>query len=188
MAWPIRVAIEEPAPGVEVWPLVTHTDAAQWCESQWLPLWQVAIENQGSVAAPSRDSRDYEPAQDEPVTLACAIERASPRGAGTQRLVVVGTHSYGQFGWLADHVTHDQRVVDGRPVRSHPGNLELLDASISYLAGRDELIAQSPEAGDSPTIRAIDERTLRLIRAGLALGLPALVLVVGGVGAVVWRR
>lgn len=189
MAWPIHLSIASPAAGVEVWPLITHADSAMWGESQWLGLWQVAIENQGNIAPPERDARDFIPPVGEPFTLASAIERPVPGGGGVmQRLVIVGTHSYGQYGWLADPITQDQNVVDGRPVRSHPGNIELLDASISYLAGLDEMIAQSPEAGDSPMIRDIDERTLRLVRGGLALGLPILVLALGGILALLRGR
>jgi hypothetical protein len=189
MAWPIRLWAEEVPPGVEVSPLVTHRSASWWGESQWLGLWQVAIENQATLpSAPSRDARDFSPEEGSSMVLAYAIERAAPAGDGSQRLVVVGTHSYGQYGWLADPITHDQSVVDGRTTRSHPGNLELFDASIAFLAGLDTLIAQSPEAGDSPTIRALDEGTLRMIRLWLALGLPAGVLVVGAAVSVVRRR
>ncbi|HRJ50524.1 MAG TPA: hypothetical protein PKU91_08320, partial [Phycisphaerales bacterium] len=196
MAWPLRITLNEAAAnaaGVEVWPLITHPAPAGetvWGESQWLPLWQIALENQASASnPPSRDDRDAPlPVQPSDAALACAIERASPAGTGTQRLVVVGTHSYGQYGWLADPITHDQRVIDGRPVRTHPGNLELLDASIAYLAGLDALIAQSPEAGDSPTIRAIDPAALRTLRLTIAFGIPALVLLAGAASMLVRRR
>ena len=196
MAWPLRISVSDSGvgAGVELWPLLTHPIAqpgeACWGESQWLSLWQGALENQAAIAAPpTLDARDHAfPEGETRVMLACAIERASPRGSGTQRIVVVGTHSYGQYGWLADPITHDQRVVDGRPVRTHPGNLELLDASIAYLAGLDTLIAQSPEAGDSPTIRALDAKTLRNLRLAIAFGVPGLVLVVGAWAMVIRRR
>lgn len=187
MAWPIRLSISTPPPGVEIAPLLTHADPSMWGESQWLGLWQVAMENQASVSSPpTRDARDLDLAGTEPVLLACAIERASA-GATDQRLVVVGTHSYGQYGWLADPITHDQNIVDGRPIRSHPGNLELLDASISYLAGLDDLIAQGPEAGDSPKIRDIAPGTLWKLRIALGIGLPASVLACAVLVAIIRR-
>jgi hypothetical protein len=76
-------------------------------------------------------------------------------------------------------VTQQGRLVDGRPVLQNPGNLELLDASVHWLAHQDELIAQSAAATAAPMVRAIDERSLRLVRFATIGGLPVFVLLCG---------
>ncbi|MEA5557619.1 hypothetical protein [Nodularia spumigena] len=180
MAWPIRLVLDPNAipQGATISPLYTHTHAFMWGESQWIGLWQIPLEAQANAApAPARDDRDEVIAPDEPVVLAAAVERRlSDR---VQRLIVVGTHSYGQFGWFADPITQDQTVIDGRSVAAHPGNFELLDASISYLAGHDELIAQSPGAQSAPLIGQLAPERLSLIRFLLVIGMPLGVLLGG---------
>lgn len=186
MAWPIRVSTQDQMPpGVTAEPLLAFSDASMWGESQWITLWQVGLESQATMPSPpTRDARDSEAPAGEPVTLAWAIQRRSPEDpARSQRIVVVGTHSYGQYGWFADGITHEQTLIDGRPVRLHPGNIELFDASIAYLAGMDQLIAQSPEARSTPVIGPIDEGRLRALRIALGLGMPGAVLVIG---VIVW--
>ncbi len=182
MAWPIRIdPSATPIAGVTAEPLMGMTDDRAWGESQWITLWQVGLESQSTLQSPpARDSRDFVPAAGNSIPLAWAIERRTPADATRlQRLVAVGTHSYGQYGWFADAVTHEQSVIDGRPVRAHPGNIELFDASIAYLAGMDQLIAQSPEARSSPIIGPIPAPRLRAIRLGLAAGMPLAVLLLG---------
>jgi hypothetical protein len=100
--------------------------------------------------------------------VAAASEKAS------QRIVVVGSND-----WAIDPVTQQGRVVDGRPVLQSPGNLELLDASVHWLAKQDALIAQSASATVAPMVRAIDDSALRSVRIATIAGLPVLVLVTG---------
>lgn len=186
MAWPIRIAaLDQMPPDVTAEPILGFADASMWGESQWITLWQVGLESQATMPSPpARDARDYEPASGESVSLAWAIQRRFPEDpTRAQRLVVVGTHTYGQYGWFADGITHERTMIDGRPVRMHPGNIELFDASIAYLAGMDQLIAQSPEARSTPVIGPMDEARLRAMRITLGLGMPGAVLVIG---VVVW--
>lgn len=182
MAWPIRIDPNAtPVSGVTADPLLGLSDDQVWGESQWITLWQVGLDAQTTLQnPPSRDARDLVPDSTSPAPLAWAIERRMPDNAmRLQRLVAVGTHSYGQFGWFADAITNEQSIIDGRPVRTHPGNIELFDASISYLAGMDQLIAQSPEARSSPMIGPIAQDRLRLTRLALAAGMPLAVLLIG---------
>lgn len=188
MAWPIRLLIDTSAipQGVTISPLYTHTHGFMWGESQWIGLWQIPLESQANATpAPARDDRDAPVGADEPVVLAAAIERRLDDRV--QRLIVVGTHSYGQFGWLADPITQDQTVIDGRSVAAHPGNFELLDASISYLAGHDELIAQSPGAQSAPLIGQLAPERLSLVRFLLVVGMPLGVLLAGLIFRLVTR-
>ncbi len=186
MAWPIHIAATDPMPaGVSAEPLAAVSDASIWGESQWITLWQVGLESQSTLPAPPvRDARDHQPLADESIPLAWAIQRRLPEDPSrAQRIVVVGTHSYGQYGWFADGITHEQTMIDGRPVRTHPGNIELFDAALAYLAGMDQLIAQSPEARSTPVIGPINEARLRALRLALGLGMPGAVLLIG---VIVW--
>ncbi|MBX3317622.1 MAG: hypothetical protein KF902_12270 [Phycisphaeraceae bacterium] len=190
MAWPIHIArSDDPIPGVRAEPLLTLRSDATWGESQWITLWQIGLESQSTLPAPpTRDARDLPPPANNEFTLAWAVERRPPDNPmSVQRLVIVGTHSYGQFGWFADGITHEQTSIDGRAVRTHPGNTELLDASIAYLAELDELIARSPEAGSTPVIRPIDPDRLRIIRLALALGMPGAILLIGAAAWIIRR-
>lgn len=191
MAWPIALEIlpERPA-DASIHAIYEMREPASWRESQWLGLWQVALENQAAVARPpERDARDEPVDPAAPPALVLAVERPSPTDPGrAQRLIVVGTHSYGQYGWFADPVAHDvQTDIDGRAVPTHPGNLELFDAALAYLSGRDELIAQSPGAQGAPMIRPIDPERLTLIRLALVAGLPISVLLLGALSRVLRR-
>jgi hypothetical protein len=60
-----------------------------------------------------------------------------------------------------------------------PGNLELLDQVVSYLCGRDDLIAQSAAATSVAMVQPIDDARLLRIRLAIIVGLPGLALLVG---------
>jgi hypothetical protein len=113
-----------------------------------------------------------------PWTVAWAATRDDPALDRPQRLVVVGSND-----WFVDQVTGEMTVVDGRPVARNPGNAELFEASVQWLAGRDELIASSPSAVAVPLIRPLSEVQLRLIRWLVIGAMPVLVLIVG----LAWR-
>lgn len=84
--------------------------------------------------------------------------------------------------WTIAAATAGQQV-DGRVPLLAPGNLELFEACVSWLAGQDELIAPSPAARAVPLVPPIAPGSLALVRWLLVLGLPTLVLAVG----VAWR-
>jgi len=108
------------------------------------------------------------------------IVAAERRDAGLppQRIVAVGSN-----GWFADAVAMQQRVVDGRTVPQHPGNLALLESAVLWLAFQEDRIAQSPDAGGIALIGDIEAGRLWRLRFGLIVLLPLLILGLG----VVWR-
>jgi len=173
LGWATPIEIEE-TPGVSVWPLLEVADADDvWAESEWIRLWS-------SSAAARRRQAPPEPTPglddlDGPWTLAVAAQRAHPSEAGElQRLVVVGATA-----WFFDASILPARRVDGRVAAALPGNGELIDASIAWLAGQDELIAPGAVARDIPRIGPIDPGALAAIRWTLALAPALAVLLLG---------
>ncbi len=164
----VPISPVEPAPErTVVWPLLTIPDDEDtWAEARW-----------------QSPPPDPDPKRDDltgPWHVAVAAERTRPDTlpaslpGGTQRLVVVGATQ-----WYIDRITGARIEVEGRVAARFPGNRELLDASIAWLAGRDELIARSPEAQEIPRIGSLTGAQLTAIRWLLIAGLPALVLATG---------
>jgi hypothetical protein len=158
--------------------LYTVNDPATWGESQWKELWSAVQAQRGPPPnLPSRDS-----ARDDangPWTIAAAATRHSPRTGREQRLVAIGAN-----GWFRDGVTTAQAAaVDGKPAPAFPGNAELLEASVYWLAGQDDRIAQSPTARAVPVIGPLDPGTRSGLRWLVLAGLPGLTLAAG----ILWR-
>jgi hypothetical protein len=86
----------------------------------------------------------------------------------------------GSNGWFFDGATQRGAKIDGRMAPLNPGNSELFDACISWLAHQDDLIAQSPTARTLPVVMPMEEKRLLVLRLAVVIGLPLLVLVVGG--------
>lgn len=177
---PLRVLPEAEAPRARVTPLYVLDDREAWAESEWLGLWTVSAPGtrRGTPATlPAKDSARDDGAG--PWVVAAAVERDRPHGGGTQRLVAVGANT-----WFTDRVTTQQASrVDGRVAAANPGNIELFEAAVSWLAGQDDRIGASATARAVPLIRPIDPSTLALVRWGVIGGLPVLTLAIG----VLWR-
>ena len=140
LEWPIAVNATS-ADGVRTWPLLVVDNKSAWAESQWLNYWQVRIADHELV--PDKPSRDSE--RDDvkgPWTVALAAERGPPSDA--QRLIVVGSNS-----WFMDRVALEQSVIDGRAAPAYPGNIELFEAAVYWLAGQDAMIAPAQPPGGS---------------------------------------
>jgi hypothetical protein len=175
LEWPIAIRSNASSQAA-VTPLFRIDDKQAWGESQWLSYMQVPIAQHASVPnPPTKDSRDD---ANGPWMVGCAVERGVPGLAQPQRLVIVGSNS-----WFTDQVMGEAASVDGRIVPANPGNLELLEASIYWLAGQDDAIAQSATARAVPLIRSLDPGTLVLLRWLAIAGLPGAVLGLG----VLWR-
>lgn len=177
-----------------------------WAESQWQRLRAVRREDRASIPQaqlPTPDAQREKLAPPASAMLTAGFAQAQwvvgaaaelTLGAETQgkglaqaqalsrRIIVVGSND-----WAIDPVTQQGRVVDGRPVLQNPGNLELLDAGVHWLAHQDELIAQSAAATVAPMVRAMDDRSLKMVRIATIAGMPMLVLLLG-VGLKVIRR
>ncbi len=168
--WPVALSLS-PVGGAEPAALFTIPGSPEtWAESQWSNLWVQRSRPELAPEQPSFDAaRDQQ--RDEYI-VAAAVERRGAGGAGL-RCVVVGANT-----WFVDDRAEAIRV-DGRIVDATPGNLELLEASVYWLARRDELIAASPGALAVPLVAEISGSQLRLVRLLVILGIPALVLLLG---------
>ncbi len=174
LQWPIPMRVVE-AKGARVTKIFEVNDPGLWAESEWLKFLQVPIEQHpGHPNPPSNDS-DRDDGKG-PWVLAAAVERTS--GDTVQRLVAVGSNT-----WFSDPILKDMTDVDGRPVSANPGNAELFDAAVSWLAGQDDLIAQSPTARAAPLIGQMSGTTRMALRVLAIVGMPTLVLLLG----LVWR-
>ena len=152
-----------------------------WRETQWLRLWQTPRAQRNLLA----DQPKYDAGtdlKDGPWLLAAAAQMKSVEGAASkQRLIAVGSSN-----WLVDQVTQQVAMVDGRAVPVAPANLELLDASVAWLAGEDDLIAPGPGARSIALVSALQDRQLIALRLLLVIGLPLGVLGLG-VAYRLWR-
>ena len=179
-AVPMTVELDRAAAGVRSWPLLDVDGGdRRWTETQWLSVWRaLGRSSTGEVRIAGDVSFDAEVAGETrgPWTVAAAGERD---GAGLERpsrAVVVGA-----WGWADDGLWSASAAVGGRVVRTNPGNIELIEASIEWLAGRDELIGRSA-AG--PPISRVDDLSagdLGLLRWILLGGVPVGVLVLWAV-------
>lgn len=188
--WPSALALDAGAvaSGRAV-PLVAFaSDRATWGERRWLTYRATPLERRGALAdqpAPDPTADLLAPPSGDRWVVAAAAERRGPEGesrsaaGGSQRVVIVGSS-----GWFFDPIAEERTIIDGRPVVANPGNAELFDASIEWLAGLDDMIAPSHRAAETPRIAAMPPARLETIRWGVALGPPTLVALAG----FVWRR
>ena len=160
-------------------------DAATWSETQWLRLWQAqGVPEQERHLIPEQPQfTEGVDQRDGPWTVAAAVERRSAETGGRQRLVAVGSNI-----WYTDRVAFNLVAGEaGRAVTAWPGNLELFESSVYWLAGQERLIAQSVTARATPRVREMSKGELGVLRWGVVAGLPLAVLVVGGLLRLVRR-
>ncbi|MEM9372366.1 MAG: hypothetical protein AAGA55_01865, partial [Planctomycetota bacterium] len=178
LPWAVPIQIESGDDDSAFPIIVAEGDRAEdyWAENQWLRFWSTP----GQSRALMRSQPEFNPETDrrsDEWVLAAAGERVD-RGA-TQRMVVIGSNA-----WATDGVIEAaEQLVDGRITTRFPGNGTLLDASIAWLAGQDELIAPGADARPIATIEPLAPAQLNTIRWILVGGLPALILISGAA----WR-
>lgn len=190
LEWPIPLERTDNADaGTTISPLLTLDIPGAWSERDWLAYWRTPRNQRALLRDPptftepdtDADPEDSTAQADRrgPFTVAVTIERA-PAGALARpsRVVAVGTNL-----WFFDRVWQSQQTLAGRGVLTNPGNPEFFDASVLWLAGRDELIAPSPQARPVARIKPISEKGLLALRWALIGGLPLAILAVGGL----WR-
>jgi hypothetical protein len=148
-----------------------------WGESEWQGYWQTPGDQRHMVVnPPAPDSARDDTGTPEGWTVAAAIERDVPGDTTSQRQRVIVVAS---SGWFLDAITQSGRVIDGRRVESNPGNLELFESAVFWLARSDELIARSATAEAAPLIPALSQQARAMTSWGLVIGLPIIVLLVG---------
>lgn len=147
--------------------LTTPADAQTWGESQWLRVYQTPREQVPLIPDQPKFDEGRDLRGSGVWTLALAAEKDG------QRAVVVGSNS-----WITDKYSEQMGTVEGRQTLLFPGNVELFEASVLWLAGQDTMIAQSPAARSVAMVRAIESPSLARLRWSIVLGLPGLVLLV----------
>lgn len=169
--WATPLTIAENADAVPILNIEDSPDV--WAEAEWLSHANMPDDRPwASAAAPTpNDTFDIVAG---PWTIGVAIERILPPGASRQRIVTIGSP-----GWFFDRLAHRTGTSEGRTISLSPGNHELLEASIYWLAGQDEMIAPSARTADIPRIGPMSDAQLALIRYALIFGLPAGVLALG---------
>jgi hypothetical protein len=186
VTWPITL-VERPAPDkarLTIIPLLgVEASSTLWTESQWLRLWQTPPDARALIPVADQPAFDQgrdgrwpegkESARGQFWTLAASVQRFEV-GKKPQRAVVVGSNS-----WFIDAVSQAMISVDGRAALRNPGNLELFESSVYWLADLDMLIAQSPTAQAASMIGPINDTALLRLRLGVILGLPLAVLLLG---------
>ncbi|MFI4898296.1 MAG: hypothetical protein ACIARR_10775 [Phycisphaerales bacterium JB059] len=167
LPWAIPMELEEGAT-----PLLAVEDTPSlWGESQWGLLWQTPAAEHALLPDQPEPGGERDLESDRWVVAACGT-RAHETTGRTQRIVAIGSN-----GWLVRDVAGSPRVVDGRIVA--PGNLELLEASVLWLAGQDELIAQSAQADAISLIKPMSSTGRRTLGWSLIGGLPLVILLFG---------
>lgn len=189
MEWPIPFERTGDAPGEStIEPILTLDIPGAWSESEWLAYWRTPRDQRALLRDPPVFDEPDSNATPEidlpkadtrgPFTVAVAIEHTPAASASPARLIAVGTNL-----WFFDRAWRSKQNLAGRGVLTNPGNPEFFDAAVLWLAGRDELIAPSPQARPVARIKPISKGGLSALRWSLIGGLPLSILVVGGV----WR-
>lgn len=118
--------------------------------NRWLePNWSADTSTLGS---PGEEQRFHESK-----TIVMAASRPHPIERGEQRMMMVGSG-----GWMLTYISDAVVGVGGdRVALYNPGNHELMMASVAWLAGMDDLIAQSPTGQEVARLGEIDENAAR---------------------------
>lgn len=165
-------------------PLLTiENDGNTWSELQWLPFRYAQAANpfQPMLLAIPPEPNPQRENTEGPWHVAVTIERDLPTDARprtnrtTQRILAVASPN-----WFADAYVEASDRVNGRKAWLFPGNAELLDSGLLWLANRDQLIGASPRSQDIARVRQLNPGQVTAIRWALIAGLPIAVLVIGG--------
>lgn len=170
---PVR-ASDDDSVGAEHTVLATIEPAtSRWLEPAWARPNEVKPPQAG-------DARQF----DQPVPIIVSAERPNPQnGAARQRLVVVGSGD-----WLQSRLADLAANIGGsRMALVSPGNIELLQSSVFWLAGLDELIAQSPTGQQVARLEGVTQADRLRWGIVLILAMPLGCLVLGGIVFVVRR-
>ncbi|MHC5022989.1 MAG: hypothetical protein ACYTGG_03620 [Planctomycetota bacterium] len=156
------------------------TDEAAAAGRHWIlaaidPSPQRWIEDDLARPVDELDEPTAEQQFDAPVPIVVASERPHPTGIGAQRIVAVGSG-----GWMRSTIADPTvNVGGGRVALQNPGNYELMLGSIAWLAGLDDLIAESPVSRQVARLEGLDG-TARVVSGWiLVAGMPSVALFLG---------
>lgn len=180
LVWP--VALDLPAsgagggPGAHVQPiLVLPPGATRWGESEW-QAFRSASRNPPPPPRPDSSRDRLAPVGGGAWVVAASINTPASGAAPAQRLVVVGSN-----GWFLDVIVDRATEVDGRLVLDCPGNLELFENAVWWLAGREDRVLRSAAAEAVPLIPALSPGRLSALQWGVIALLPLVALVTGAI-------
>lgn len=179
LPWAIPLSTLKDAPSVISPILQVDDDQQTWAESQWIEFRAVRADQRPNIRPQDQPKEDS--ARDDgngPWTVAAAVERKLPDRAVAQRLVVVGCS-----GWFLDDIADASTFDNNRFIPTFPGNAELLESSLFWLAGQEHAIGVSPSVASAPVIPPLKPSSIQAIRWVLIFGLPVLILAVGAA----WR-
>ncbi len=174
LAWPCPIELTD-TPGVTHEPILSIPESTTaWGEMEWIAFRSLSPAQRSMLADAPEPDEGIDLTQG-PWPIAVASERPAPDEPSLiQRLIVVGAN-----GWFTDVVTRNSATIDGRTVSATPGNAELFEASIAWLAHQDDTIAAGPGAFETARIPAISQGRLTALRWGIIAGMPLLVLLTG---------
>lgn len=179
LPWAIPLRVLDQAPATISPLLMVLDDGTTWAESQWSEFRAVPAPQRPYIRVqdqPREDSQRDDGAG--PWVVAAAVERKAPERTTMQRLVIVGAS-----GWFLDEIAEAAVLVDNKRVPVNPGNSELFEASVYWLAGQESVIGTSPQSAAAAVIPPLSPGTISAIRWALVGGLPVLILLIGAV----WR-
>jgi len=159
------------------WSIAEVAPAAnRWLEEEWV----TAVAGGATEMEPQPEQ-----ALQQPVPVVAASERRHPlEQSVAQRIIVVGSGS-----WMLTGVADYWHELGGERIAlQFPGNYELLQASVAWLAGMDDLIAQSPTSQQVERLEGLNDRNRTLWWWIIMAGLPGAALVMGIMVWIVRRR
>jgi hypothetical protein len=146
-------------------------DPQRWIETDWSA-------DSSAMRGPSGTNQ-----LKQAMPLVIAAERESPTGNAKQRMMLVGSGGW-MLTWAADGVTP---IGGDRVALIHPGNHELMLASVAWLSGMDDLIAASPVSQEVPRLRGVTPQVRTMWFWIAVIIAPAMCVAMGAVVAIVRR-
>lgn len=172
LPWAVPISIDSRV-GLQSTPIITARGSEHlWAERDWINLWSTPAQSRRYLPDQPVFNEQTDLRRDEWI-LAAGAERL--HDDQLQRVIVVGSNS-----WIYDALTFSQnQLVDGRITTAFPGNLAMLESSIAWLAGLDDLIAPGIQSRPIATIRPMEQSKLSTFHWILLGGVPGLVILLG---------
>lgn len=172
MSWTLPIRVTQ-SNGVTHTPMVlVNNDAGNtWGEAEFIGFLQIPPAQQAMIVNPPAPNSNLDDLTG-PWPVVLGIERTV--NGNPQRVLVVASNR-----WMSADVIGAESVEESRRVLQYPGNMELFDGGVSWLAGQEQMIATSAQARAVATIPVLQPGTITALRWMLIGGLPILILLVG---------